>query len=126
MGIPSKGYLRVRVGVPAEREHSRFSLNDTLAHCVENQLRRIVQVELFEDVAAMGFYGVGADVQLGSNFVVELFLHDFRRVSGVDNETRDAVTERVKSPVGNRGRRGSASAAIPPLCCSMAGGRSEW
>jgi hypothetical protein len=62
-----------------EREHSGFSLNDTLAHCVENQLRRIVQVELLEDVAAMGFHSVGADVQLGSNLVAELFLRDFQR-----------------------------------------------
>jgi hypothetical protein len=29
-----------------------------------------VQVELFEDVAAMGFHGVGADIQLGSNLLV--------------------------------------------------------
>jgi hypothetical protein len=69
MGIPSKGYLCVRFAVPEEREHSGFSLNDTLAHCVENQLRRIVQVELLENVAAMGFHGVGADVQLGSKAV---------------------------------------------------------
>jgi hypothetical protein len=69
MGIPSKGYLCVRFAVPEEREHSGFSVNDTLAHCVENQLPRIVQVELLENVVAMGFHGVGADVQLGSKAV---------------------------------------------------------
>jgi hypothetical protein len=31
----------------AAREHTGFSVNDTLARCVENQLRRIVQVELW-------------------------------------------------------------------------------
>jgi hypothetical protein len=87
MGIPSRGYLCVgRSAGEAAREHSGFSVNDTIAHCVENQLRRIVQVELFEDVAAMGFHGVGADIQLGSNLLVAFAfgqqLEDFALASG--------------------------------------------
>jgi hypothetical protein len=45
-----------------EREHIGFSLNDTFAHRVENQLRRIVQVELFEDVAPRGAANVNTSV----------------------------------------------------------------
>jgi hypothetical protein len=48
MGIPSRGYLCVGRGAgEAALEHSGFSVNDAVAHCVENQLRRIVQVELW-------------------------------------------------------------------------------
>jgi hypothetical protein len=48
MGIPSRGYLCVgRSAGEAAREDSGFSVNDTVAHCVEHQLLRIVQVELW-------------------------------------------------------------------------------
>ena len=49
---------------------ARASGDDTLAHCIKNEFRNAVDIELLQDMATMSFNGCHADIQQICDFLV--------------------------------------------------------
>jgi hypothetical protein len=78
-GLSRQGGIRgTEISVESNKRKPRdydllpLSGNDAFANCVEHELRRIMQVQFLQDVAAMSLDRVGANVQGCCYFLVRL------------------------------------------------------
>src|ERR1700746_3926976 len=55
-----------------QRSPQQLSTNDSFAHCIEDELGGVVQVQFLQNVSAMSLDGVGANVESCCYFFVRL------------------------------------------------------